>query len=86
MYNSKLHRVVEAFCISFWQRSGYHAAALPFELRGVGGPGAPHYFYFVRRAESGQANSFPLFVDSRRLILFFVQDLQKGAVSTVPFQ
>lgn len=41
----------------------------------MGGPGAPHYFYFVRRAESGQANSFPVFVDSRRVMLFFVQDL-----------
>ena len=35
-------------------RSGYHAAALPFELRGIGGPGAPHFFHFVRRADSGQ--------------------------------
>lgn len=34
-------------------RSGFHRAALPFKLRGIGGPGAPHSFEFVRRVDSG---------------------------------
>lgn len=34
-------------------RTGYHAAAVPFNLKGLGGPGAPHYFSFERRADAG---------------------------------
>lgn len=32
-------------------RKGFHAGACPFHLQGVGGPGAPHSFTFVRRQD-----------------------------------
>lgn len=35
-------------------RSGYHAAAVPFQMVGLGGPGAPHYFHFQRRGDAGR--------------------------------
>ena len=31
-------------------RSGFHRAALPFKLRGIGGPGAPHSFEFCEES------------------------------------
>ncbi|CAK9008246.1 unnamed protein product [Durusdinium trenchii] len=34
-------------------RTGFYAEALPFTLKGIGGSGAPHYFAFERRVDSG---------------------------------
>ena len=34
-------------------RTGYLAGACPFSLKGIGGPGAPHYFKLQRRANAG---------------------------------
>lgn len=34
-------------------RNGYHSQAVPIHLTGIGGPGAPHHFEFVRRCDSG---------------------------------
>ena len=34
-------------------RSGFHRAAVPIHLSGIGGPGAPHRFEFLRRSDSG---------------------------------
>lgn len=62
-------------------RKGFHAGACPFHLQGVGGPGAPHCFTFVRREDEyvkgfevdraawGQLEAHPLDV----LVLNFVR-------------
>ena len=39
-------------------RSGFHRAAIPIHLAGIGGPGAPHRFEFTRRSDSGTSISF----------------------------
>lgn len=52
-----VHRVlVSALCLMSRVpcfRTGFYAEALPFTLKGIGGSGAPHYFAFERRVDSG---------------------------------
>ena len=40
--------------VSFF-RKGFHAGACPFQLVGIGGPGAPHMFTFLKRSDEDLA-------------------------------
>ena len=39
--------------VLFWLRKGSLVEAVPVALRGIGGPGAPHWFEFHRRETLG---------------------------------
>ena len=42
-------------CLPFAGRKGFHAGACPFQLVGIGGPGAPHAFEFMKRSDEDLA-------------------------------
>lgn len=41
----------QRFCFDL--RSGFHRAAIPVHMVGLGGPGAPHHFEILRRGDAG---------------------------------